>query len=175
VRQLFYSTISTFERHISTSAALCGTILKRTPLAPGKMENGMLVELRKRSGWRDRLLVTCQAMVSIFTILLTTVSCSRPDMPEPRVGIFEPLFSSPVVDTANRPLVQRDKGQPKVQRERPRTSASPKIAAMHPPKATSVSRPTSKKAAAPPRLNAQSERKLFEEFLEWRERQKNLP
>ncbi len=85
----------------------------------------MIVELRGRS---DRLLVTCQAMVPTLVILMTTVSCSRPDMPEPRVGIFEPLFSSPVIDTANRPVVQRDKGQPKVQRGQPRTAASPKVA-----------------------------------------------
>ena len=135
----------------------------------------MLVDLRGRSGRRNRLLVTCQAMVSTLVILLTTVSCSRPDMPEPRVGIFEPSFSRPVVETANRPLVQRDKGQPKVQREQPRTAASPKVATVHAPKATSVSRPTSKKAATPPRLNAQREKELFEEFLEWRKRQKGLP
>jgi len=136
------------------------------------MENGMIVELRGRS---DRLLVTCQAMVPTLVILMTTVSCSRPDMPEPRVGIFEPLFSSPVIDTANRPVVQRDKGQPKVQRGQPRTAASPKVATVHAPKATSVSRPTSKKAATPPRLDTQREQRLFQEFLEWRKRQKNLP
>jgi len=96
-------------------------------------------------------------------------------MPEPRVGIFEPLFSSPVIDTANRPVVQRDKGQPKVQRGQPRTAASPKVATVHAPKATSVSRPTSKKAATPPRLDTQREQRLFQEFLEWRKRQKNLP
>ncbi len=101
----------------------------------------MIVELRGRS---DRLLVTCQAMVPTLVILMTTVSCSRPDMPEPRVGIFEPLFSSPVIDTAK-------------------------------PKATSVLRPTSKKANTPPRLNSQKEQQLFQEFMEWRKRQKDPP
>jgi hypothetical protein len=96
-------------------------------------------------------------------------------MPEPRVGIFGPPFSGPVIETANRPLVQRDKGQPKVQREQPRTAASPKVATVHAPKATSVSRPTSKKAATPPRFNAQREQQLFEEFLEWRKRKNDLP
>lgn len=134
----------------------------------------MLVELRGR---RDRLLFICQAAVPTFMILMTTVSCSRPDMPEPRVGIFGPPFSSPVIDTADQQVVQRDKRQPKVQRERPRISASPKVAAVHAPKATgaSVSRHASKKVNTPPRLNAQKERQLFEEFLEWRRRQKELP
>ena len=133
----------------------------------------MLVELR---GWRDRLLFTCQATVPAFMILMTTVSCSRPDMPEPRVGIFGPLFSSPVIDTADQQVVQRDKGQPKVQRERPKTSTLPKVATVHAPKATStsVSRP-SKKASTPPRLDAQREQRLFQEFMEWRKRQKELP
>jgi len=138
----------------------------------------MLVELRGRSGRSDRLLVTCQATVLTFIFLMTTVSCSRPDMPEPRVGIFEPLFSSPVIDTANRPLVQRDGGRSKVQRAQPGTSASPKVATVHAPKATPVSRPASKKANTPPRLDTQREQQLFQEFqdfLEWRRRQKDPP
>jgi hypothetical protein len=141
------------------------------------MENGMFVELRGRSGRRDRLLFTCQATVPTFVILMTTVSCSRPDMPQPRAGIFEPLFSSPVTDTANTRSVQRDEGQPKVQRVQPRSSASPKVATVQAPKATgaSVSRPASKKANTPPRLDAQREEQLFQEFLEWRKRQKDRP
>jgi hypothetical protein len=97
-------------------------------------------------------------------------------MPEPRVGIFGPLFSSPVIDTADQQVVQRDKGQPKVQRVQPRTSAPPRVAAVHAPKATGVSRTTSKKTDTPPRLNSQREQQqqLFQEFLEWRKRQKNL-
>jgi hypothetical protein len=164
--------------HSSTRAALSGTIPKLKTLAPSKnTENGMPVELRARRGWRDRLLSTCQAAVPTFIILMTTVSCSRPDVPEPRVGIFGPLFSSPVIDTADQQVGQRDKGQPKVQRVQPRTPASPKVAAVHAPKATStsVSRP-SKKANTPQRLNAQrEEQQLFQEFLEWRKRQKQLP
>ena len=134
----------------------------------------MLVELRGR---RDRLLFICQATVPTFIILMTTVSCSRPDMPEPRIGIFGPPFSSPVIDTADQQVVQRDKRQPKIQRERSRISASPKVAAVHAPKATgaSVSRHASKKVNTPPRLNAQKEEQLFQEFLEWRRRQKGLP
>ena len=127
------------------------------------MENGMLVELRSR---RDRLLFTCQATVPTFIILMTTVSCSKPDMPEPRVGIFGPLFSSPVIDTADQQVVRRDKPQPKVQRVQPKTSASPKVATVDTPKA--------KKTNTPPRLDDKREHQLFQEFLEWRKRQKNL-
>jgi hypothetical protein len=112
-------------------------------------------------------------------ILMTTVSCSRPDMPQPGAGIFEPepLFSSPVTDAANTRLVQRDEGQPKVKREQPRNSGSRKVAAVHAPKTTgaSVPRPASKKVNTLPRLDVKKEQQLFEEFLEWRRRQKDLP
>jgi hypothetical protein len=67
-----------------------------------------------------------------------------------------------------------------VEREQPRISASPKIATVNAPKANSasVTRPVSKKANIPPRLGAQREQQLFQEFqefLEWRRRQKNQP
>jgi hypothetical protein len=98
-------------------------------------------------------------------------------MPQPLAGIFEPLFSGSVTDAANTRPAQRDQGQPKVQRVQPKTSASPKVATAHAPKATgaSGSRPASKKANTPPRIDAQREQQLFQEFLEWRKRQKELP
>jgi hypothetical protein len=49
----------------------------------------------------------------------------------------------------------------------PRPTATPKVAMVNAPKA--------KKASTPPRLDAQRERQLFEEFLEWRKRQKDQP
>jgi hypothetical protein len=133
--------------------ALCGTILKRNTLA-SKMENGMLVDLRERVGRRDLLLFSCKATVSTLMILVTTVSCSTAtaDKPQPRSGIVE--------------------------REQPRTSASPKVARVHTPKETSVSRPAAKKANTPPRLDTRREQQLFrefQEFLEWRRRQKDQP
>jgi len=114
------------------------------------MEIGMLVELRERVGRRDRLLFTC-ATVPTFIILMTTVSCSTPgpEMPQRRAGIVE--------------------------RAQPRPTASPKVATANAPKATSVSRPAAKKANTPPRLDTQREQQLFQEFLEWRRRQKNQP
>jgi hypothetical protein len=86
-------------------------------------------------------------------ILVTTVGCSKPDMPQPRAGIIE--------------------------REQPRTATSPKVATVHAPKATgAASRQASKKVNTPPRLDAKKEQQLFrefQEFLEWRRRQRNQP
>src|SRR5262245_16058193 len=56
---------------------------------------------------------------------------------------------------------QRDEEQPSVRREQePKTSASPKVATAPAPRA--------KKANTPPRLDAQKEQQLYQEFLEWR-------
>jgi hypothetical protein len=117
------------------------------------MENGVLVDLCGRST-RDSPLFACKATVCTLLILATTVSCSTPtaDMPKPRGGIVE--------------------------RQQPRTSASPKVATVQTPKPTSVSRPASKKANTPPRPDTQREQHLFQEFqefLEWRRRQKGPP
>jgi hypothetical protein len=57
---------------------------------------------------------------------------------------------------------QRDEEQPKIRREQPKTSTSPKVATAPAPKA--------KKANTPPRLAAQKEQQLYQEFLEWRNR-----
>ena len=116
----------------------------------------MLVELRGRGARRDRFLFTFQGTVLTLIILMTTVSCSCDEC--------EPLFSLfPVIDEANQQSDQRDEGQPKVRREQPKTSTSPKVATVPAPKA--------KKANTPPRLAAQKEQQLYREFLEWRKRQ----
>ena len=78
-----------------------------------------------------------------------------------------PLFPPPVIDAENQQSDQRDEGQPKVRREQPKTSTSPKVATVPAPKA--------KKANTPPRLDAQKldaqkEEQLYQEFLEWRKR-----
>jgi hypothetical protein len=73
-----------------------------------------------------------------------------------------PLFSPPAVDAVNQQSDQRDEEQPKVRREQPKTSTSPKVATVPAPKA--------KKANTPPRLDAQKEEQLYQEFLEWRKR-----
>jgi hypothetical protein len=77
-----------------------------------------------------------------------------------------PLFSLPVIDAANQQSDQREEreeGQPTVRRKQPKTSTSPKVATVPAPKA--------KKANTPPRLAAQKEQQLYQEFLEWRMRQ----
>jgi hypothetical protein len=156
--------------------ALCGTFAKRKTLA-AKMENGMLVDLRGRDG-RDRLLFTYQTTMLTLIILITTVSCSAPVRPEPSIGSFErePPFSNPVTGAANPPLVQTREGQTKMQRAQTKSSASPKVATVHAPKATtqSASRPAAKKANTPPRIDAQKAQ-LFREFQEWQRRRIDLP
>ena len=138
----------------------------------------MLIDLRGPGGRRDRLLFTCQATVPTLIILITTVSCSGPgaDRPPPSLGIIE-LFSGGVTEPRKQQLVQRDEAPPKVRHEQPKASASPKAATEDAPKATSqsVPRPASKKANTPPPLDAQREQQLYQEFLEWRSRQKDQP
>jgi hypothetical protein len=94
-------------------------------------------------------------------------------MPPPIAGIVE-LFSGGVTETPKQQLVQRDEAHPKVQRGQPKASASPKAATEDAPKATSQSipRPAAKKANTP-QLDAQREQQLYQEFLEWRSRQKD--
>jgi hypothetical protein len=102
-------------------------------------------------GRRDRLLFICQTMVPALIILLTSVSCSGPpaNLPPPIAGIVE-LFSG--TEAPKQQLVQRDAAQPK------------------------VGRPASKKASTPAQLDAQREQQqLYQEFLEWRSRQKKQP
>jgi hypothetical protein len=64
---------------------------------------------------------------------------------------------------ANQQPDRRDEEQPKAHRERRKSSTPPKVVAAHPLKA--------KKASTPPRLAAQKEQQLYQEFLEWRNRQ----
>jgi len=138
------------------------------------MENGMLVDLRGPGGGGDRILFICRATAPMLMILMTTVSCSRSaDMP---VGVVE-LFSGRVTEAPDLQSVQSGEGSPKVRRQQPRPSASPKVATVHAPNAPrrSVSQPAAKKANTPQRLDSQREQQLFQEFLEWRKRQKDLP
>jgi hypothetical protein len=142
------------------------------------MENGMIFDLRMRGGSRDRLPFASQTTLPTLIILMTTVSCSRPDLPPPRVGFGEfELFSGLVTEAPKQQLVQEDEAHPKIRRETPKTSASRKVATAHPPKRTSPSASgrVSKKANTPARPDAQSEQQLFQEFLEWRKQQNDLP
>jgi hypothetical protein len=148
------------------------------------MENGMLFDLRMRGGSRDRPPFASQTILPTLIILMTTAGCSRPEIPQPRVGIVEfELFPGLVTEVPKRQLVQEEEAHPKIRRETPKTSVSRnvatsrKVATAHAPKATSpsVSGRVSKKANTPARPDAQSEQRLFQEFLEWRKQQKDLP
>src|SRR5262249_19398099 len=92
----------------------------------------------------------CRATVAALIILITAVSCSGPpaNLPPP-IAEFVELFSA--TEAPKQQLVQRGAAQPK------------------------VGRPAAKKANTPPALDAQKEQQLYQEFLEWRKRQKGQP
>jgi hypothetical protein len=99
-------------------------------------------------GRRNRLLIVSQVAVPALIILITTVSCSehRADLPAPVADIVD-LFSG--TETPKPKLAQREKAQAK------------------------TSPPAAKKANAAPTPDAQKEKQLYQEFLEWRKSQKD--
>jgi hypothetical protein len=141
----------------------------------------MRVDLHRRGTSRYRLLVTGQAIVPTLIILATSVSCSRraAEMPEPPYRIVERIlpFSSRLSDEKNRqPVQQRSDAKPNLQQEQHRTSSPPKVAKVHGPDTSSGSglRPASGKTNPPPLLDRGKEQ-LFQQFLEWRKHQTDLP
>jgi hypothetical protein len=140
------------------------------------MENGMLVDLRRRGATRDRLLFTPQTTMFTFYGCHDYRELFKTDMPQQDVGIVErqPSCPSHVTGAANPQVVQPREAQPKVRRAQPGTSASSKVATVHALKATtgSATPPTSKKADTPPRIDAQKER-LFRDFQEWQKRKRD--
>ena len=169
----FYSiiSISTSKWHNCTGAGLCGKIPERKTLAPANGER-MLLDLRGRCGRRDRRLFTVLTPI----VLLTTVSCSTlpADIQQPLLGFAEcDLFSGLVTEDPRQQVLQQEELR---RREQPSTSATPKVASVRAPNATS--RPGSgdaSKKANTPRVDVQKERQLFKEFLEWRGRQIDVP
>ena len=136
----------------------------------------MLLDLRGRCGRRDRRLFTYQTVLTPI-VLLTTVSCSTlpADIQQPLLGFAEcDLFSGLVTEDPRQQVLQQEELR---RREQPSTSATPKVATVRAPNATSRPVPgdASKKANTPPRVDVQKERQLFKEFLEWRGRQVDLP
>ena len=94
------------------------------------------------------------------------VDCVRKLRGDAQLGYGQggaPWFSFPWTGSTNPQSDQRDEGQPKVRREPPKTSTSPKVATVPAPKA--------KKTNTPPRLETQEVHQLYQEFLEWRTRQ----
>jgi hypothetical protein len=100
-------------------------------------------------------------------------------MPEPRYRIVEPelSFSSRLTDGESQQLVQRRfDGQLRLRTEQHRASRPPKAAKVHAPVTTTapVSRRVLQKANTPPLLDREREQ-LFQQFLEWPSRQRDMP
>jgi hypothetical protein len=145
------------------------------------MEGGMRVHLHRRGTSRNRLLLTGQAIVPALIILTTSVSCSKraAEMPEPPFRIVERIlpFSSSLSDEENRPLVQRrSDAKPNLQQEQHRPPSPPKVAKAHAPDTSSATAPrrASGKTNPPPPVDRDKEQ-LFQQFLEWRKRQTDVP
>ena len=141
----------------------------------------MRVDLHKRDTSRNRLLLTCQAIVPMLIILTTSVSCSRraAGMPEPPFQIVERIlpFSSSLSDEENhQPVQRRSDVKPNLQQEQHRSSSPPKVVKVHAPAASSrfAPHPASGKTNPPPLLDRNKEQ-LFQQFLEWRKRQTDVP
>ena len=149
--------------------------------SPTKMESGMLVDLHRRGTRRNRLLVTCRAIVPQLIIVMTCVSCAkRPaDIQEPSTRIAWPAlpFFSNLTERENQQLPHRRVDeQPLHRAEQRRTSPPPKAAKVQTPATTrsSAPRPVSGETNRPP-LSDREEEQLFQEFLEWRKRQRDMP
>ena len=166
-------------RHRSTNR---GTIPKMKTLAPDKTENGMLVGLCRRRTRRDHLLLICQATVPTLMVLMTAVSCSAPtaDMPQPRHRVIDRELppSSRWTNEESQQLAQRGLDRRSILRwEQQRTSALSRVAKARAPDTTgaSVSRRILRKPNPPPPLDAHAKERLFQEFLEWQRRQRDIP
>jgi hypothetical protein len=135
----------------------------------------MHVDLHKRGASRNRLLLTGQAIVPALIILTTSVSCAKraAEMSEPPHRIVERIlpFSGTSSDEENRQLVQRA-----LQQEPHRPPSPPKVAKVHALDTGSATAPrhASGKTNPPPLLDRDKEQ-LFQQFLEWRKRQTDVP
>jgi hypothetical protein len=141
----------------------------------------MRVDLHKRGTSRNRLLLIGQAIMPALIILTTSVSCAKraAKMSEPPYRIVERLlpFSSGSSDEENRQLVQRrSDAKPNLQQEQHRSPSPPKVAKVHAPDTSSTTAPrhASGKTNPPPLLDRDKEQ-LFQQFLEWRKRQTDVP
>jgi hypothetical protein len=141
----------------------------------------MRVDLHRWGARRNRLLATCQAIAPTLIILMTCVSCAKraAEMQEPSYRIAEPALSlfSRLTDGENQHLPQRRVDeQPLHRAEQHRTSPPPKAAKLQTPETTRAlpPRPVSGKTNPPPPLDRGKEQ-MFQEFLEWRNRKRDMP
>ena len=100
-------------------------------------------------------------------------------MPEPSYRVVQPelSFFSRLTDGDNQQLAQRRVDEQSVHRaEQHRALPRPKVAKVHAPDTATApaSRRDLQRANTPPLLDREKEQ-LFEQFLEWRGRQKDIP
>jgi hypothetical protein len=99
-------------------------------------------------------------------------------MPEPLYRIGERVlpFSSRLSDEEYWRLVQeRSDAKPSLQREQHRTSPLLKTAKLHAPDTSSAASRRVSEKRNPPSLSDAEKEQLFQEFLEWRKRQTDVP
>jgi len=101
------------------------------------------------------------------------------NMPEPSYRVVPPelSFFSRLTDGENQQLAQRRVDEQSVHRaEQHRISPRPKVAKVRGPDTATApaSRRDLQRANTPPRLDREK-KQLFEQFLEWRSRQKDIP
>jgi hypothetical protein len=149
--------------------------------SPTKLEGGMRVDLHKRGTSRNRVLLIGQAIMPALIILTTSVSCAKrgAEVSEPPYRIVERIlpFSSGSSDEENRQLVQRrSDAKPTLQPDQHGPPSPPKVTKVHAPDASSATAPrhASGKTNSPPLLDRDKEQ-LFQQFLEWRKRQTDVP
>jgi hypothetical protein len=141
----------------------------------------MRVDLRAQHAGRSCLRLIYQAAVPTLMIPMTLVSCARPmaDMPEPsyRVAPPELSFFSRSTDGENQQLAQRRVDEQSVHRaEQHRISPRPKVAKVHAPDTGTAPAPRHDlQRANPTPLPDREKEQLFQQFLEWRSRQKDIP
>jgi hypothetical protein len=138
----------------------------------------MRVDLRAQHTGRSCLRLIYQATVPTLMILMTLVSCARPmaNMPEPGYRAMPPelSFFSRLTVGESQQLTQRTVDEQSVHRaEQHRISPRPKVAKVHAP--DTVTAPASRQRTNTPTLLDREKEQLFEQFLEWRSRQKDIP
>lgn len=136
----------------------------------------MLVDLRRRGTRGYHFLSIGRVTVITLIILMTTVGCS--DIREPRYRAVgrEPPPSGGLADGENRPVLRRSFDARQVRgRERSKTAALPKVARAPVPARTGapVSRRVLEKANTPAFLDTEKAQ-LFQEFLAWQRRQRDM-
>jgi hypothetical protein len=139
----------------------------------------MRVDLHKRGTSRNRLPLTGQAIVPALIILSTSVSYSKraAEMSEPPYRIVERILPFSSGSSDEEKLVQRrSDAKPTLQQEQHRPPSPPKVAKVHAPDTSSATAPrhASGKTNSPPLLDRDKEQ-LFQQFLEWRKRQTDVP